>query len=101
MVWGLGYMVRYSGRGGRVLSLGLRKFALEALRYTADSAMFRNEGVEKRGRHSASHYQSTLDAVYVYVVPWSEFPIVSSYPHYPQLAPVAGHVAFGGQGCRV
>ena len=29
------------------------------------------------------HYQSTLDAVYVYVVPWSEFPIVPSYPHYP------------------
>ena len=28
-----------------------------------------------------SHYQSTLDAVYVYVVPWSEFPIVPSYPH--------------------
>ena len=32
---------------------------------------------------SHSHYQSTLDAVYVYVVPWSEFPIVPSYPHYP------------------
>ena len=30
-----------------------------------------------------SHYQSTL-AVYVYVVPWSEFPIIPSYPHYPQ-----------------
>ena len=29
------------------------------------------------------HYQSTLDAVYVYVVPWLEFPIVPSYPHYP------------------
>jgi len=28
--------------------------------------------------------QSTLDAVYVYVVPWSEFRIVPSYPHYPQ-----------------
>jgi len=34
---------------------------------------------------SDSHYQSTLDVVYVYVVPWSEFPIVPSYPHYPQL----------------
>ena len=33
---------------------------------------------------SDSHYQSTLDAVYVYVVPWSELPIVSSNPHYPQ-----------------
>ena len=31
-----------------------------------------------------SSYQSTLDAVYVYVVPWSEFPIVPSYPDYPQ-----------------
>jgi len=31
-----------------------------------------------------SHYQYTFDAVYVYVVPWSEFPIVPSYPHYPQ-----------------
>ena len=28
-------------------------------------------------------YTSTLDAVYVYVVPWSEFPFVPSYPHYP------------------
>ena len=32
---------------------------------------------------SDSHYQSSLDAVYVYVVSWSEFPIVPSYPHYP------------------
>jgi len=32
---------------------------------------------------SDSRYLSTLDAVYVYVVPWSEFPIVPSYPHYP------------------
>ena len=32
---------------------------------------------------SDSHYQSTLDAVYAHVVPWSEFPIVHSYPHYP------------------
>ena len=32
---------------------------------------------------SDSHYQSTLDAVYVYVVPWSEFPIVPSYAYYP------------------
>ena len=31
--------------------------------------------------------QSNLDAVYVYVVPWSEFPIVPSYPHYPQRVP--------------
>jgi len=31
-----------------------------------------------------THTQSTLDAVYVYEVPWSEFPIVPSYPHYPQ-----------------
>ena len=35
---------------------------------------------------SDSHYQFTLDAVYVYVVPWSEFPIVPSYPHYPHPA---------------
>ena len=33
---------------------------------------------------SDSHYQSTFDAVYVYVVPRSEFPIVPSYPH-PQI----------------
>ena len=31
---------------------------------------------------SDSHYQSTVDDVYVYVVPWSEFCIVPSYPHY-------------------
>ena len=35
---------------------------------------------------SDSHYQATLDAVYVYLVPWSEFPIVPSYPYYPQSA---------------
>ena len=29
------------------------------------------------------HYQSTLETVYVYVVPWPEFPIVPSYLHYP------------------
>ena len=28
------------------------------------------------------HHQSTLDAVYVYAVPWSEFRIVPSYPPY-------------------
>ena len=28
---------------------------------------------------SDSHYQSTLDDVYVHVVPWSEIPIVLSY----------------------
>ena len=33
---------------------------------------------------SGSHYESTLDAVYVYEVPWSESPIAPSYPHYPQ-----------------
>jgi len=35
---------------------------------------------------SDSRYQSTLDAVYVYAVPWSEFPFVPSYPHYPHAA---------------
>ena len=30
-----------------------------------------------------SHYQSTVDAVCVYVVPRSGFLIVPSYPHYP------------------
>ena len=34
---------------------------------------------------SDSHYQSAIDASYVYVVPWSEFPVVHSYPHYPHL----------------
>ena len=29
----------------------------------------------------ALHYQSNMDALYVYVVPWSVFPIVPSYPH--------------------
>ena len=29
-----------------------------------------------------SHYQSSLDDVYVHVAPWSEFPIVPSYPHH-------------------
>ena len=34
---------------------------------------------------SDSDYQSTLNAVYVCVVSWSELPIVPSYPHYPQV----------------
>ena len=34
---------------------------------------------------SDSHHQSALDAVYVYVVPWSETSIVPSYPHYPPI----------------
>ena len=29
----------------------------------------------------------TLDAAYAYVVSWTEFPIVPSYPHYPQPQP--------------
>ena len=33
---------------------------------------------------SDSHDQSTLDAVYVYVVSWLQFPNVPSYPHYPR-----------------
>ena len=33
---------------------------------------------------SDSHYQTTLDAVHVHVVPWSELLIVLSNPHYPQ-----------------
>jgi len=28
-----------------------------------------------------SPYQSTLDAVYVFEVPWSDFPIIPSYPN--------------------
>jgi len=32
---------------------------------------------------SGSYCQSTFDAVYVYVVPWWELPIVPSYPYYP------------------
>ena len=31
-----------------------------------------------------SHHQYTHDAVYVCVVPWTEFPIVLAYPHQPQ-----------------
>ena len=31
---------------------------------------------------SVAHYQSSLDAVYAYEVPWSEFPTFPSYPHY-------------------
>ena len=38
-------------------------------------------------RLTISRYQSTLDDVYVYVVPWSEFPIVPFYPHHPHHLP--------------
>jgi len=40
-------------------------------------------------RQADSHHQSTLDAVHVYVVPWSEFPIALSHP----VAPEAGDCA--------
>ena len=36
---------------------------------------------------SDSHYQSTLDAVYVCIVPWSDFPFVPSNPHNPHQLP--------------
>ena len=35
------------------------------------------------GRDDHGLYQSTLDAVYVYVVPWLQFPIAPSYSDYP------------------
>jgi len=47
---------------------------------------------------SDSQYQSTLDAVYVYVVPWSEFPMVPSYPHYPQVWGLGFEVWIGVSG---
>ena len=43
---------------------------------------------------SDSNYQSTLDAEYVYVVPWSEFPIVLSFPHFPHGAGTTGYEPF-------
>ena len=39
--------------------------------------------------------QSTLDAVYVYVVPWSEFPIVPSLPSLPTHEPLGDVGAIG------
>ena len=45
-------------------------------------------------------FQSTLEAVYVYVVPWSEFPIVPSYPYY--LHPVrVPHLCTRGRKLRI
>jgi hypothetical protein len=39
-------------------------------------------GLDRQPLHVyGSPYQSTFDALYVYVVPWPEFPIVPSYPH--------------------
>ena len=43
-----------------------------------------------------SHYHSSLDVVYVYIVPWSEFPIVPSYPQFPQGAGGTG----AGEACN-
>jgi len=42
--------------------------------------MWRARAVQRGNRYD-SPYQSTLDAVYVYEVPWSQFPIIPSYPH--------------------
>ena len=49
------------------------------LRCTRDSITASEDSIIPR----CSHYQSVLAVVYVYVVPWSEFPIVPAYPHYP------------------
>ena len=41
-----------------------------------------------RHRHYLQSFEFILDSftlAYVYVVPWSEFPIAPSYPHYPQV----------------
>ena len=43
---------------------------------------------------SFSHYQSTLDAVYVYVVKWSEFPPTLIYDgELARPTPLVGHAA--------
>ena len=39
------------------------------------------------------HYQSTLDAAYVCVLPWSEFSIIPSYPQYPRVVSRAAFFA--------
>ena len=53
------------------------------------------------GRHAGINggHQSTLDAVCECVVPWSEFLIVPSYPHYPQVEGLG--VSVQGLGLRV
>ena len=38
----------------------------------------------REGRGPECPRESTLDAVYVHLVPCSEFPVVPSYSHYPQ-----------------
>ena len=47
-------------------------------------------GIEPPSRVSIRFIQSTLHAVYGYVVPWSEIPIVPSYPHYPYHGTLVG-----------
>jgi hypothetical protein len=48
---------------------------------------YRSVNMTQDTAHGAGHHlldcPSTLDAVYAYMVSWSEFPIVPSYPHYP------------------
>jgi len=51
------------------------------------------------GLRASVSYQSTLDAVYVYEVPWSEFPIIPSYPHYPHPSPRARLAEIGSGRC--
>ena len=60
---------------------------------TESSHLFQDAGVSHVrapvGDRQCSHVISTRNAPYVYVGPWSEFPVVPFYPHYPHAACLA------------
>ena len=74
---------------------------LEPLAATPLCKVVEVEAAPAPADRSDSHYQSTLDAVYVYVVSWSEFPVVPSNPHYPQQGRCSGGGRFHGAAAQV
>jgi hypothetical protein len=64
----------------------LRQIEMDGLLWGASGLEEVGYGIKKLRITVRLVHQYTFDAVYVCVLPWSEFPIVSSYPHYPHLA---------------
>ena len=89
-LWGLGVQgsgFRVQGPEFRVQGSGFRVQGL-GFWVLGSGLEFRVWGVADAATCVWVSIRSTLDAVYVYVVPWSEFPIDPSYPHYPQRLPI-------------
>ena len=65
--------------------LGLRLYALPSkhMCILTGGAHGGGGGQREQGLFQAGRRGSIISSSLIYVLPWSEFPIVPSYPHYP------------------